>query len=123
MGLTKKKILVLVDWFKPGYKAGGPIHSIFNFAYTFKDDFQIAVLTTDTDHGEVQPYENIKSNTWLNDLWPGIHILYLNKASLSLMQLKRELTSANADYVYLNHLFSPYFVLYPLWVKLTGRLK
>ncbi len=123
MGLTKKKILVLVDWFKPGYKAGGPIQSSFNFAYTFKDDFQIAVLTTDTDHGEVQPYENIQSNTWLNDLWPGIHILYLNKASFSLKQLKKELTSTNADYVYLNHLFSPYFVLYPLWLKLTGRLK
>ncbi|MBS1504647.1 MAG: glycosyltransferase family 4 protein, partial [Bacteroidetes bacterium] len=29
----------------------------------------------------------------------------------------------NADYVYLNHLFSPYFVIYPLWLKYRGRMK
>jgi glycosyltransferase involved in cell wall biosynthesis len=119
----KIKILVLVDWFKPGYKAGGPIRSCTNFAYALKNDFDIWVLTTDTDHGEKKPYENVVSDEWRSDLNPDIKVYYARKATLSLQQLKREIISAKAEYVYLNHLFSPRFVIYPLWLKFTGQLK
>jgi len=120
---AKKKLLVLVDWFRPGYKAGGPIQSSFNFAYAFKDVFDIFVLTTNTDHGETQPYRGIESNKWIDNKWDGIHIYYADKATLTTAQLYREITSVNADYVYLNHMFSPKFVLYPLWLKWRGKLK
>jgi glycosyltransferase involved in cell wall biosynthesis len=124
MELSKrKKILLLVDWFKPGYKAGGPIQSSFNFAYAFKDIFDIFVLTTNTDHGETQPYAGIESNKWIDNKWEGIHIYYADKASLTTKQLYKVINSVDADYVYLNHMFSPRFVLYPLWLKWRGKLK
>jgi len=123
MQKERKTVLVLVDWFKPGYKAGGPIRSCTNFAYALKKDFNIRVLTTDTDHGEARPYDNITSNKWLTNLGPDIQVYYARKATLSLKQLKQEMISANADYVYLNHLFSPKFVVYPLWLKFTKQLK
>jgi glycosyltransferase involved in cell wall biosynthesis len=119
----KKRVLVMVDWFKPGYKAGGPIRSCTNFAYALKDDFDIRVLTTDTDHGEQEPYKNIQSNKWVTNLDPDIHVFYARKATLSLSQLKQEIINANADYVYLNHLFSPKFVIFPLWLKFSRQLK
>jgi len=119
----RKTVLVLVDWFKPGYKAGGPIRSCTNFAYALKNDFNIRVLTTDTDHGEQHPYNDIISNKWLTNLSPDIQVYYARKATLSLKQLKREMIDVNADYVYLNHLFSPKFVVYPLWLKATRQLK
>ena len=121
--MEKKKVLVLVDWFKPGYKAGGPIRSCTNFAYALKNDFSIHVLTTDTDHGEQHPYNGIVSNKWLTNLTPEVQVYYARKTTLSLKQLKQEIISANADYVYLNHLFSPKFVVYPLWLKFTRQLK
>jgi glycosyltransferase involved in cell wall biosynthesis len=120
---NKKKVLVLVDWFKPGYKAGGPIRSCTNFAYALKNDFDIRVLTTDTDHGEQEPYKNITPNEWGTNLGPDIQVYYARKTTLSLGQLKREIINIGADYVYLNHLFSPKFVVYPLWLKFTGQLK
>jgi glycosyltransferase involved in cell wall biosynthesis len=119
----KKSVLVLVDWFKPGYKAGGPIRSCTNFAYALKNDFDIRVLTTDTDHGEQEPYKNIPSNKWLTNLDPDIQVFYARKSTLTLNQLKREIINADADYVYLNHLFSPRFVIYPLWLKFSRQLK
>lgn len=119
----RKTVLVLVDWFKPGYKAGGPIRSCTNFAYALKNSFDIRVLTSDTDHGEQYPYENIIPNKWITNLGPDIQVYYACKATLTLNQLKREIINANADYVYLNHLFSPKFVLFPLWLKFTGQLK
>lgn len=119
----RKKILVLVDWFKPGYKAGGPIRSCTNFAYALKNDYDIHILTTDTDHGEQKPYDNVVSNEWNTSLGADIHVYYAKKATLNLSQLKREIINANADYIYLNHLFSPKFVIYPLWLKYTRQIK
>ena len=120
--MNKKKILVLVDWFAPGYKAGGPIQSCVNFAFALRNDFDIYVLTTDTDHGETQPYQNIISNTWVRNEGDGFAIFYAKKQGLHFRQLKKVMLEVNADYVYLNHLFSPYFVVYPLWLKYTGQL-
>ena len=123
MELIKKKILVLVDWFAPGYKAGGPIQSCVNFAYALKNDFDIYVLTTDTDHGEEVPYPGIISGKWIRDSSDGFHVYYAKKRGLGRKELRRVILSVKADYVYLNHLFSPYFVVYPLWLKYTGKIK
>jgi len=119
----KKKILVLVDWFVPGYKAGGPIQSTANFVFAMKDEYSVYVLTTDTDHGETAPLEGITAGRWTNDLHPDIHVFYLPKAGLSAAQVKAQMDVVGADYVYLNHLFSPLFVVYPLWLKFRGQLK
>jgi glycosyltransferase involved in cell wall biosynthesis len=119
----KKKILVLVDWFAPGYKAGGPIQSCVNFAFAMKNEFTIYVLTTDTDHGEAKPYEGIPSGQWTTNLHPDISIFYLKKVGLRPAQLYEQIEAVQADYLYLNHLFSPLFVIYPLWLKYRGKLK
>ncbi|MHA4808320.1 glycosyltransferase family 4 protein [Flavitalea flava] len=121
--MEKKKILVLVDWFAPGYKAGGPIQSCVNFAFALKNDYAIHVLTTDTDHGETRPYDGIPSGRWITNLHPDIRVFYLEKSGLKAARIRKEMEVLDADYVYLNHLFSPLFVVYPLWLKFTGRLK
>ena len=121
--MEKKKILVLVDWFAPGYKAGGPIQSCVNFAFAMKTEFAVHVLTTDTDHGETAPYEGIASGRWTRDLHPDIGVFYLQKSRLSARRLKEQIEAVQPDYIYLNHLFSPLFVIYPLWLKYTGQLK
>jgi len=120
----KKKILICIDWFAPGYKAGGPIRSCENIALLLKDDYLIYVLTTDTDHGETKPYETITTNEWIHYLHHStIQVYYAQKVSLSLRQLKHVIKSVQADYIYLNSLFSPLFVLYPLWLKWLGTIK
>lgn len=114
---------MLVDWFAPGYKAGGPIQSCVNFSFTLREQFDIHVLTTDTDHGEQQPYDNVETGRWTNALHPDIHVFYLKKKGITRRQLRQQIEAVNADYVYLNHLFSPLFVVYPLWLKYTGKIK
>lgn len=119
----KKSILVLVDWFAPGYKAGGPIQSCVNFAFSLKESFEIFVLTTDTDHGESTPYEGIPTGQWTSSLHPGFRVKYLPKATLNRDMLKKEMLELDPDYVYLNHMFSPLFVIYPLWLKYKGLFR
>ena len=119
----KKKILLLVDWFTRGYKAGGPIQSSVNVAFALKEYYDIWVCTTDTDHGETVPYENIPSNQWINFQEEDIKVYYAKKATLDKKQIKEIIAQSGADYIYLNHLFSPLFVVYPLWLRYTGKVK
>ena len=120
---VKKNLLILVDWFAPGYRAGGPIQSCVNVAFTLKDRYHVKVFTSDTDYGVPDPYPGIESNQWTNELDPAIQVYYAKNKSLSLRQIKAVLQEAGADFIYLNHLFSPRFVVYPLWLKWRGLIK
>lgn len=122
MVLPKKKLLILVDWFVPGYKAGGPIKSCYNISLALKNDYEISVITSDTDHGEMEPYKNIQSNKWLNDVLTGVNIFYINRKSFTRKQYIDLINSVQADYIYLNHLYSPFFVVYPIYLKWRQKI-
>jgi exosortase/archaeosortase family protein len=119
----KKKILIMIEWFTPGYKAGGPIRSCSNIAFALKEEYDIYVLTTDTDHGETKPYDTVPSNKWTNAIDPLINVYYAKKATLKWKQLFTEIAGVQPDYIYLNNIFSPQFVLYPLWLKYQKKIK
>lgn len=119
----QKKLLIITDWFAPGYKAGGPIQSCVNICTALNSSYDIYVLTTDTDHGDTDPYPGIEAGRWLKDPVKNISILYLEKKKLHAKEIARQVSLVNADIVYLNHLFSPYFVVYPLWLAFKGFIK
>jgi glycosyltransferase involved in cell wall biosynthesis len=118
-----KKLLIITDWFAPGYKAGGPIQSCVNICAALNANYNIYVLTTDTDHGDTKPYPDIEPGKWLNDAAGNIKIFYLEKKTLTAKKIAEQIAFVNADIVYLNHLFSPYFVVYPLWLTHKGFIK
>ena len=113
----------MIEWFTPGYKAGGPIQSCVNVAYALKDAYDIYVLTTDTDHGEKEPYPTIESDRWIDDPTGAFKIFYAKKKGLTLNRLKQTILEIAPDYLYLNLLFAPYFSIYPLWLSYLGLLK
>jgi len=114
---------VLVDWFAPGYKAGGPIQSCVNLCRALNPDYDIYVLTTDTDHSETAPYPQVTPNEWLYHEELNVKVYYAKKATVSASQLAEQIGITNADFVYLNHLFSPLFVVYPLWLTFTRKIQ
>ncbi len=66
-----KKLLIITDWFAPGYKAGGPIQSCVNLCAALTSNYDFYVLTTDTDHGETKPYPGIEPDKWLHNAAAG----------------------------------------------------
>ncbi len=119
----KKKILVFIDWYLPGYKAGGPIQSVANLVEHLKDEFEFSIVTRDTDYCETKPYKGIKSNEW-NILPNGIRVYYFSTAQLTRTNIRKLIWEENFDSVYLNGIYSVYFTLYPLFFlrKKTGKL-
>ena len=64
MVLNKKKILILVDWFYPGFRGGGLTKSTFNLVAGLCKEYEIRVITSDTDYGMQEPYSGIEKDRW-----------------------------------------------------------
>lgn len=114
--------MILVEWFIPGYKAGGPIQSCLNICRALKNDFDIYVFTTDKDHGEIKPYSGIITNEWIPHKQLGIKIYYISQQPFFYRQLATEIKTIAPDFLYLNLFFSPRFVIYPLWLKYRHQI-
>ena len=71
-----KKLLIVSNFFKPGFRAGGPIKSIDLICKNLKDDYNILVVTSSRDIGTYQNYDDIKPNTILNR--DGYKVIYLS---------------------------------------------
>ena len=63
---NKKKILIFIDWFLPGIKAGGPIKSVSALVNHLNSEFDFYIITSNTDFGDKQAYKNLESNAWLD---------------------------------------------------------
>ena len=116
-----KKILIFIDWYKPGFKAGGPIRSISNLVDYLHKDAEIYIITRNTDYLESVPYPNIQSNTWIHT--DNASVNYLSKSNINYRNLKRLINEINPNLIYCNSFFSPYFTLIPVYISKKIHLK
>src|SRR5690606_31477658 len=99
-----KKILIFTEYYYPGYKAGGPIQSVYNIANSMASSFEVRVVCRDRDSGDLTSYPNVELNAW-NDL--GDHLVYYTGAGkASKKAIEALLRDINPDGVYLNSFFS-----------------
>jgi len=112
----RKKILVFVDWYLPGYKAGGQIRSVANMTAYMKDEFDFWIVTSDTDLHDNRPYPGIVSDVWIKGP-DGSNVIYLSAGKRNYPTIKSIIMEARADVIYLNSLFSKAFTLYPLLIR------
>ncbi|MBK6833909.1 MAG: hypothetical protein IPG89_06380 [Bacteroidetes bacterium] len=117
---TKKKVLIFIDWFLPGIKAGGPIKSVSAIVNQLSSEFDFYVLTTDTDFGEQQPYQGIESNKWI-DYKGKAKVCYLSKSHLNPQVIENHIRGIAPHTIYINSFYSKFFSIIPLKViKMIG---
>ena len=115
--MKKKKILIFSDWFYPGYRAGGPIKSVTNLSLALQKQYDVYVFTADTDINEKDPYRNVEANTWVKPFVNSdVKVYYCSKSNLSTECINNILGEVLPAYVYLNHMWSFWFVLQPLFI-------
>ncbi len=59
-----KKILILAGRYLPGYKDGGPVRTLINLTDLLGDEYEFRLAVLDRDHGDTEPYPNIKYKEW-----------------------------------------------------------
>lgn len=119
--MKKKSIVILIDWFLPGNKAGGPVKSIYSMLQLLKPFFNFSVITTNHDLGSAVPYNGIKSDCWTE--YDGIPVYYFSRLKLKSNKLLDVINDRKPDIVYLNSFWSYYFSLLPLRFEKAGKLK
>ncbi len=110
--MKPKEITIFIDWYLPGYKAGGPIRSCANMIDQLKDKYYFSIITRDTDFGETKAYSNIKSNQW-NEIDEYHRVYYVSNDQLTKQFIKTKIEESS-NTIYLNSLFSKFFTIYPL---------
>lgn len=109
----KKKILIVMGRYLPGFRDGGPVRSTKNLVDQLGTEYDIRVVAYDRDVGDVEQYPNISLYDWnrvgnalvyyvpehgftykvLKDLASQVDLVYLwgcfNKYTIKLLLLKR----------------------------------
>jgi glycosyltransferase involved in cell wall biosynthesis len=109
---NRKKVLILANYYTPGFRGGGPIVSIANIVDCLGDDLDFYVLTTDRDLGSTAPYEGIKVNTWVKS--GKAQVYYAKKSIFLWWRILWEIRQSKFDLLYINSFFNPIFSILPL---------
>ncbi len=111
--MTKKKVLITIDWFDPAYKAGGPIMSIIKLVENLHEYYDFYILAGSVDYGDTEELQGITQNEWID--WRGIaKVYYLSESEKSRRRIFFILDEVEADIYYVQGVFSLYFSVYPL---------
>lgn len=115
----KEKIWIFTDWFKPGYRAGGPIVSVYNMCIALAPHYDIRVITSDTDLGAHAPYSGITADVWTER--EGYRVMYLSSKGRSVSGMHSILREIDGGFLYFNSVFSFWFTLLPLWLSKSRK--
>jgi glycosyltransferase involved in cell wall biosynthesis len=120
MELTKSKILIFIDWFLPGYKAGGPIKSVKNIVSVLSSEYDFWIVTGDRDLGDTSSYSNILLNLWQQQ--NNYRIIYLTPDKQNYSVYKQLIVEISPEQIYFNSLFSFRFTILPLLILKLSQL-
>ncbi len=107
-----KRLLIFVDWFLPGYKAGGQVQSCANLAFAIQDEMEVYVVTSDRDLGDTEAYPSVITDAWNN--LEKIRVRYISPANLNYTTIRAIIAVVKPDCIYLNSMFSVHFTIMAL---------
>lgn len=112
-----RKILVLCDYYLPGYKSGGGMRTIVNMIDCLKDKYEFFVITRDHD-GKLdrKQYTTVVINQW--NTVRGSQVFYLSKDNITISKLRELIAVVKPDLIYSNS----YFATLNFYLLLLKRL-
>jgi len=112
------RVLVFVNYYLPGDKAGGPIRSIANIVQHLGKEFEFLIATSDRDSGDKQSYPGIQVDEW--NTVGDARVMYMSPGRRKFRDIIRLIREVNPDLVYLNSAFGSPWTLFPLLARRLG---
>ena len=113
------RVALFVDWFLPGFKAGGPIRSVENIIANLGEQVEFDIITSVYDAGSKTPYNTVVADKWIDA--KNYRIIYLTKKSQNIGNLKKIIDDGRYNVLYLNSMFSYNYSILPLLVGLQSK--
>ncbi len=113
------KVLIICDYYLPGYKSGGGMRTIVNMVDRFKEHFEFFIITRDHD-GKLdrESYKTVKINQW--NTIRGAQIFYLSKDNVKISKVRELILEVKSDVIYANSCFATLTVYLLLLKKLRA---
>ncbi len=102
--MSKPIVFVVVVFFEPGFKAGGPVRSIANLVDWLQLEFDFYVYTRDRDVDDIEKYKDIDCNVWISR--NGARVWYASPESF-LRDVSSCINEVRPSLIYLNSFFAP----------------
>lgn len=119
--INKPKIAILIDWYIPGTKAGGPVRSIFSLCEILKSEFDICIFTSNHDLGSTKSYEGIKADEMFDK--DGIKYIYFSSDPTINERIIEKVNEFTPSIIYLNSFWSYPFSISIVRAKQQKRIQ
>ncbi len=117
----KAKILVICDYYLPGFESGEAVRTLANMVDRLGDRFDFRIITRDHDGSAVRTsYTSVKIGEWNKS--GNAQVYYLSKDQVRAGALRKLIHETDADAVYLNSFFARLTILYLMLLRLR-RIK
>jgi len=113
--MNKKKILIFVSYYLPGYKAGGPAKTIANLVDTLGDEFDFYIVTRDRDKGDDEPYKGVSYDSWIS--LGKAKIMYVESNVSFIKCIFKLMREQPFDSIYLNSFFDVLYTFIPILLR------
>lgn len=116
---SKRRVLVFVPNYLPGYKSGGILRTLVN-TVDWLDDYEFWIVTRDRDLGDIKPFANIDVDNWQQV--EGAMVRYLAPHMITTRNLQRLVMETPHDVIHLNSFFDHVFTMKILLARWLGWL-
>lgn len=118
--MPKQRILILSDYYTPGYLGGGVIRAVANLVEHLGDEFEFKIITRNRDFGSDASYPGVTADRWTRI--GNADVMYLSPSGLTTRYVVQLINQTPHDLLYLNSVFSPFFGIIPLLARRFGAL-
>jgi len=113
--MTKPQVLVFIDWYKPFFKAGGPVRSMVNLVDHLHTEVDFHIVTGDRDYTATTSPADLPKDQWTAQD-KDERVWYASPEGHNKAQWKALLNERPWDVVYINGMWSRWSTLIPLWL-------
>ena len=117
--MNKPRILVVQDYFLPGYKGGGSLRTVVNIVDRLAGDFAFDILARDRDQGDAEPFPDLEDG-WMRR--EHCRVRYVPPNRITPGRLRRTAAESDCELIYFNSFFSK-FTVWLLSLRRLGLLR
>lgn len=111
----RPQVLVFIDWYRPFFKAGGPVRSLVNLVEQLHNEVDFHIVTGDRDYTAATSPADLPKDRWTSGE-AGEKVWFCSQEQRSLATWRKLLGQGRWDVIYLNGLYSPWTTAIPLWL-------
>jgi glycosyltransferase involved in cell wall biosynthesis len=100
----KKRLLIFIGFYKPGFLAGGPIQSVSNLCKLIGNDYEIGIITQNFDFGQTAIKYDLQVNKWQAFI-DGTRVKYKSIQGFKFTAIA-EIFKMKPSIIYINSFFS-----------------